>query len=307
MHARRIQIIVVSASVAILLWISVTLSFDYTITVLAPLVIENIPENQSIAVPLPHAVQVRFRGNGWRGAALVFGNDAQCVIDIASLPNTRRKLGLNDIVDRMPGAPGLQPLDMRPESLLIDFDRKVARRVPVEFRGTLEFRSGYGQAGQISLSPESVTVIGAASVLQPLDTWPTGSVSFADIKSSIDAEIALGDSGAQYLSVVPRTVRMRVDVQQLAEKTIAGLPVLVRGVPSNREVILVPPRIDLVVRGGVDQLATLVNSEFVVSVEYDALLRDTTGFAEATVVPPEWIRVVSKKPDRMQFVLRKRL
>jgi hypothetical protein len=102
-------------------------------------------------------------------------------------------------------------------------------------------------------------------------------------------------------------VRVHIDVQQFAEKTVTGVPVETRGVPYHREVILIPPRVDLVVRGGVQQLSTLTDDSFRVTIDYKDLLEDSSGYADPMVILARGIELVSKKPERMQFVIRKRL
>ncbi|MEK9136589.1 MAG: hypothetical protein AAB393_05655, partial [Bacteroidota bacterium] len=117
----------------------------------------------------------------------------------------------------------------------------------------------------------------------------------------------LADSASHYLTLSPPTVHVHIDVQQYAEKTIAGLPVEARSVPQNKEVILIPPKIDVVVRGGVDQLATLSNDSFHTSVDYNVIVADSTGYTDATIVAPKGVQLVARKPERMQFIIRSRL
>ena len=177
-------------------------------------------------------------------------------------------------------------------------------RPAVALEASLNFRQGYGQVGSTTVTPESITVSGAASLLSTIRTWPTTLLSIDDVKAPIDTDVSLADSASHYLAFSPQTVHVRIDVQQYAEKTVTGLVVEALSVPSNREVILIPPKIDVVVRGGVEQLASLNGESFHATVEYATLLSDTTGYASADVAAPKGVRLVNKKPELMQFIIR---
>lgn len=307
MEKKRFQIIIAAVLFAILLWVSVNMSYDYQIIVSVPLIIENLPVGKAIANPVPKFVQLKLRGNGWRSAAFSLSATPPCLLDVTTLPANKRGLILSDIVDRMRMPLGIEAVDMKPESVFISLDRYAHKQVPIVLNADFTFRSGYGQVGPTLLVPESVSVGGALSLLPAISSWATAHTTFADLKSSIDNDIPLSDSASQYLWLSPATVHVRVDVQQLAEKTIAGLPVQTYHVPLNKEVILIPPRIDIIVRGGVQQLATVVGDSFRASIDYDDIVADSTGYADVAITSPKGVQLVDRKPGRMQFIIRTRL
>jgi hypothetical protein len=307
MEKTRFPIIFATTLSAILLWVSVNMSYEYQIVVPVPLVVENLQPTMAIATPLPNVVHLKLRGNGWRCAALMLGATRRCILDVNTLPTNRRALTLNDIVDRIPIPLGIQPVDMKPESLFVGFDVLTQKRVPVTFEAAMTFRRGYGQVGATTITPESVTVSGAEALLSTIHRWPTERFSIDDIKAPIDTDIPLTDSASHYLTFSPEVVHVKVNVQQFAEKTVTGLVVDALSVPYNREVILIPPKIDIVVRGGVEQLAVLTADSFRASVDYASLLVDTTGYTSASITAPSGVQLVNKKPERMQFIIRTRL
>jgi YbbR domain-containing protein len=307
MEKKRLPIIVAATLFAILLWVSVNMSYDYQIVANVPLIIENLPAGKAIANPVPQAVHLKLRGTGWRSAAFSISGTPACLLDLDNLPSHKRGLVMSDIVDRMRMPLGIEAVDMKPESVFISFDRYAQKQVPIVLDAALAFRSGYGQIGQAVLTPESVVVGGAVSLLPTISVWPTVHTTFTDLKSSIDSDVFLADSASQYIWLSRPTVHVKVDVQQLAEKTITGLPVEMRSVPSNKEVILIPPKIDIIVRGGVQQLATVTSDSFRASIDYDDIVADSSGYADVAIVSPKGIQLVDRKPERMQFIIRTRL
>lgn len=307
MRNKRIHIILATTLFAILLWGSINMSYQYQVTAAAPLVIENIPAGRAIKTPVPHDLQMRFRGTGWRLAPLVWGSELTYALDLKTIPATQNALTLNDIAENLNLPAGIQPLDMKPDSIYILLDSQTQKRVPVILDHTVTFREGYGQVGNTIVTPESVTIGGAKSLLQRIDLWATTRISFENLKAPVDTDVPLAESASYMLSFSPSSVHVRINVQPFAEKTIPGLTIRVHSVPPNREVILIPPKIDIVVRGNIEQLSELTGSNFEATVDYDAILADTSGYVDARIDLPPGLQVVNRRPERHQYIVRKRL
>jgi YbbR domain-containing protein len=307
MKRKRIHIIVGSALFGILLWVSINMSYDYQTTVTAPLLIQSLPRGMAIKTPVPRTVTLKFRGNGWRLATLLMGSKLECIVDLNSLVQGRGMIDIGDVVERLNLPIGVQPVDMNPDSLFVALEASAEKKVPVILDPHISFREGYGQVGAIFIKPESVTIAGAESVLQTVTAWRAGRGMFESLRAPVDADIPMADTATQMFSVSPQKVHVSINVQPLAEKVFSGLLVEVRGEQPNREVILIPPKIEIVVRGGIDQLSTLVISDFRATVDYNIILSDTTGFTDVEIMPPAGVQIVARRPERLQYIVRTRL
>jgi YbbR domain-containing protein len=212
-----------------------------------------------------------------------------------------------DIADLAPSRVGIHLVDVKPDSIYVGLDRYRERTLPVNLRITTSFRDGYGQVGNATIAPESVTVGGAASVLSTLTSWPTLRATFEDLRGPVDADLPLLSGSARSLTLSVSTVHVSLNVQQFAEKTLTGVAVEATGIPPNREIIFIPPKIDLVTRGGIKQLASVLPGDFHATVDYRSILADTTGVVDPQVSGPAEIQIVSKRPDHLQYIVRKRL
>ena len=307
MKKRKLHIILGSTLFGILLWLSINMTYDYQTTVSAPLVIKNLPQGMAFKSPIPRTLQLKLRGNGWRLASQLTGRELDCVVDLATLPPKQHAIVLADVAERINLPIGVQAVDMKPESLFVSLDQYAEKRVPIVIEPPLTFREGYGQVGLVAIKPESVTVGGAESALRRISVWPSGRGSFANLRASVDTDIDITDSSTQSIVLSPSKVHVTVNVQPLAEKVFSGLSVEVRGEQPNREVILIPPKIEIIVRGGIEQLSALTRNDFRATVDYSAILADTTGYADVDVIPPSGIQVVARRPERLQYIVRMRL
>jgi hypothetical protein len=300
---------------------------QYQITLTAPLVIEDLPRGWAIRTPIPRTIQLRYYGDGWRLALLQLGAQPRLEIPFTSL---RQRGGVSqhrdvtssgmqlpeangrivtqqDITELVPARTGVQLVDVKPDSIYMEFDRYDQRSLPVVLDVAASFREGYGQVGGATVTPESVIVGGAASNIWILDSWKTARTAFDDLRAPVDADLPLVASTTPPLTLSPPIVHVSINVQPFAEKVLNGITVEGLGVPSNREIIFIPPKIELVARGGIKQLASLVPADFQVRVEYLSIVADTTGVVDPIVTGPAGIQIVSKRPERLQYIVRKRL
>ena len=305
MKSKRIHIIPATTLFGILVWASVNLSYQYQTTITAPVVVEGLPRGKAIRTPLPKSVQLRFSGEGWKLAALLLGPEQKCVLDVNTLTSYQKAITLTDVSERLAIPSGVQPLGMKPESLYVALDGYAQKQVPVVFDAYVSYREGYGQVGTTAILPESVSIAGAQTVLKTIGSWPTTRRTLENVRSRIDITIPLTDTIPYWVTVTPGVVGVTIDVQPFAEKLVASIPVDARAVPPDCEVILIPPKIDLVVRGGIDQLSNLKLNDFNASVDYTTLLADSSGFTDPQISAPPGIQIVSRRPDRLRYVVRK--
>ncbi len=307
MKPRRIHIVFAAILLGVFFWLSVNLREQYQVSIDAPLSIDGIPEGMAIRTPVPPELQLKFRGDGWRLAALLIGSEPRLHIPLSSLPPDNRIITINEVLDRIALSPEVQLIDINPDTVSIVLEHKKEKRLPVVPDVSITFRDGYGQVGPLSVSPDSVTVYGAGSILEGISGWRTATVRFDDVKNPLEEEVSMARSTDLLLECVPASIHVRVNVQPFAEKVFSGLPVEIHDLPPNRDVILIPPKMEIVARGGIRQLASILPVDFQVSVLYAAILADTTGYVDPAVAAPPGVQVVTKRPEKLQYIVRKRL
>jgi hypothetical protein len=307
MNQKRIHIILATTLSASLLWVSVNLGNTFQTQTTIPLIINGLPSGMAMQAPVPRSIQLKLRGDGWQLAAMTLGAPMQCTIDLTSLQAGQSSITIFDVVERLGIPGGVQPLDMNPDSIIVAFDSLAERRVPVKLDYAVTFRDRYGPVGPATATPESVTLRGARSVLAAMKQWKTAPVVFENLKAPLDMPVRLAESDRYQVEVSPQEVRLRMDVQWFAEKILSGIPVEVQSVPPHREVILVPPRLELVVRGGVDMLSHVNPPDIRASVDYGRILSDTSGSLTPEIDAPPGLQIISTRPERFQYIVRKRL
>ncbi len=304
---KRFHIVIGAVVFAILTWVSVNMRDEYTVTRHLPVVLENTKEGRALKFPVPRFVSVRFRGSGWAITGLYLSPDVKYYIDVASLGAEDFVITGRDLLEHIILPVTLQILEVKPDTLRLAIDEYVEKRVPIIPHIYVNYHDGYGQVGPMQIDPESAVVGGSEYMVRRTASWPTVYKKFDNLRTPVDMDIPLEESPNYSVEAFNRSTHLKIGVQPFAEKTITGIPVTAVGVPSNREVIFIPPRLDIIVRGGIDQLAKLTVEDFSTVVNYQLLISDSMDVVIPQLEAPREVRVVSKKPDKVQFIIRKKL
>lgn len=289
------------------MWLSINLGHEYTITRQIPVVLENMKDGTALRYPVPKSVSVRFKGLGWQLAVLSISPDVKYYIDVSTLTKEGFSITQENLPEHVKLPIAALAVDVKPETLQLGLDIYKEKRVPLLPQIALLYHEGFGQVGPLSLRPESVVVAGAKTIVDTISEWHTSYKRYDDRRAAIEEDISVEESNSYDIEVYPSSTRLHVDIQPFAEKTIAGIPVVALSAPLNREVIFIPPKMDVTVRGGIDQLAALTLSDFRVAIDFSFLLEDSIGIIQPQLHSPEGIRVLKKSPERFQFLIRKRL
>ncbi len=307
MENKRYHIIIASILFAVLMWVSVNMGYEYTVTRHIPVVIENLKEGKALRFPVPKYVSVRFKGHGWLMAGLYFLTNVTYYIDVSSLNNEQFTITARDLPDHVKLPLPVQPVDVKPDTIMLALDDYIEKRVPISPHLLLDFHEGYGQIGSVKVVPESVIIGGGREIVTRVSQWQTSFQRYDNLHTSIDAMVSLEEPTNYSLEIFHTSTRLVVNVQPFAEKIFTGIVLRAVGTPANREVIFVPPKIDVTVRGGIDQLAKLSNGDFQSTIDYQQLLQDSSGITAPMVSAPQEVKVINRRPERFQFYIRKRL
>ena len=307
MTSRRYHIIFTAVLFAILMWVSINMGYEYNLSMKVPVVVTDLPNKMALKHPVPRFLHTKMRSTGWRLASSLLSGGAECVLNIGSMKGQRTIFVNGELKDQIKVSAGIFPLDISPDTIVIELEPYKTKKIPLLLDVGMEFRDGYGLVGNMTVSPESVVIGGGVSKLSAIESWKTEPKVFRDLREPVSTDLPLETPDDQSIMVYQKSARISFEIQPFAEKTFSGVPVEARVAPVNREVIFIPPRIDVTVRGGIDRLASLAADDFRISVEYEILVAETTGIVQPRIDAPQGVRVIGRRPERLQFIIRKRL
>jgi hypothetical protein len=192
--------------------------------------------------------------------------------------------------------------DIQPRSVPIQLDEVARRTVRVLPRVTAVPDSGYAVLDGLTVSPDSVVVIGPDTALRRLHEVPTVPVALTGLTAPVRRTVRLDTTGLGPIRVSPENVEVSVDVAFMAERVLMGVPVTIQGdrVPTTAAT---PPAVIVTVRGPASRLVRLTrDSVTVVALRTDT---DRSETVPLEIVPPEGLTAVAT-PDSVLLQRRAR-
>lgn len=300
---KNLPILIASILFSIVLWASVSLSNEYFATYKIPLDIADFPDGYNTGTNIPEEVSVKLRGNGWKLISVNLGADP--VYQISAEGDSGRKTAnlFNYLADNQWLSTDIEVMDIYPDTISYYVERIISKQVKINPILNLSFKPGYGLASPVKVIPDSAFIYGPYSYVNSLSSLPTEIIKIENIDERTVEKVNL--QNLQGMSYETSSVSVIFDVQRIVDKTFAGLPVEVRDIPADRDVVLLPNKVDVGLKGGIDILGKIDPASIQLYVDYRDVVLDTLGSVTPKIVLPENTGVMFIKPDNLRYVIKK--
>jgi YbbR domain-containing protein len=250
----------------------------------------------------PREARVTVQGDGWDLLALsrttppleVDAREAEVDVYRAAAESNRLPQGVT-------------VQSVAPTSLTLDLEPRITRTLSVRLRADIDAASLYDILAEPSVSPDTVVVSGARSIVNALRYWPTQRVVLEGLNESVREYIPLSDTLEGLLTTSVEAVELTVPVALFTEAS-RELDVRTEGAPPGADPIrFIPSKVTATYRIPVDQYEASDDAEdFYAFVPYADAINDTTGTVQPVLHLPESLAVrdVRFEPRRLQYRIR---
>jgi len=290
---------------SLLLWVYLSLNLFYTITLIVPLDV-NVSKSQALANKIPPSIYVTVKGKGWDLGGLLISENLTYNLDLTGVKKDIRINTFQAVTERLNIPHDVEILNTYPDTVRISFDKVQKKRVRVRNNINIILKEGYKIVGNPEIIPDSVKITGAKSILSEIKYIPTETKTFDNINESISIVVRLSDTLSNLIRIEPQEVIIEYDVELSAEKSYEDLSIVVYNVPSDKDVLLIPPKLKLSLRGGVEQLSQINPSEIIVGIEYFLIESDTLGFVTPVIELPIDVDIINFEPQKFQYIIKKK-
>ncbi len=302
---KKTHVIIASLVLSILVWLSVSMNYEYSVAIKVPFKISNLPQNMALVSPIPRTILVRVRGTGWQLASAYLSTTTSINVDFSNFNKDRIVLTSRDMGYSLDLGSSTTILSFTPDTVVMALGRIETKRLKVVPRIEVEPRKGFIVVGPPEVSPDSVTVTGAARLVSRLDAWYTQRKPFKRVMNSINTTIPLSDTLGGIVTLGAKVVNVGVNVQQVAENTYKDIPIRIVNNTDSSDVILLPPTVDVTLRGGINIMSEIAADSLSVTVNYNQLIHARFPSVKPVVKAPSMLQVISVDPDSVEFVIRK--
>ena len=299
---KKLNIFLASVVFSIVLWGSISLSDYYYTNIDVKLSLVNFPDGYTTGSPIPDKVRLRVKGRGWKLLSLNVGPESEFIVT-ADKDSGWHSISLYNYLESNRWLlSDVDIINILPDSIRFFVERTMSKKLPLISNLNLEFKPGYGLASEIILKPDSVMVTGPISYLKPMKEINTQNKSFGPIDTKTENEVGLPEKKGFSYNI--NVIDVLLDVQKIVDKQFDNIVVEVSNVPVGKEVVLLPNKITLNVRGGIDILGKLNENQFRAKIKYHDLVQDTTGSVAPVIEIPKNVTLQYLKPERLRYIIR---
>jgi YbbR domain-containing protein len=288
------------------LWIYINLNLSYSLDLNIPVDVQ-YSKSQAVSEEIPGSIDITVKGKGWDLLSILISKDLKYSLDISKLKKDTKIITEQFVNERLNLQPSVSVLKINPDTINISFDKVSEKFVPVKNNITVKLVDGYSIIGSPALSPDSVKIKGSSNLINKIKFIPTEQKIYTGVNTGISGIIRLKDTLSSLIKIEPLQVSFSYVIQLSAEKNFEEVEVGILNVPEDKEVLLIPPKITLSLRGGVEQLTQINASDISVKVEFSNIENDTLGFVVPSVTVPEETSLLNIEPQKLQYIIKKKL
>jgi len=297
------KILFLSIFFAVILWIYLNLSYTYSIEVNVPLEV-TYSKSEAVADQLPSDLDVTVNGKGWDLLNILMFKKLHYKLDLSKYKQESKIITNQSIQDRLNLPSNITLTKIEPEEIDINLDKYSEKYVRLRSNLIVRTKDNYKLVGTIKLSPDSVKIIGANSVLSKIKFIPTEVKVIEDINSNMSGLINIKDTLVNLIKIEPKSVRYNFNVELSADKNFEGIDIAINNVPDNKEVLLIPPKAEISLKGGVEQLSKINPSEIKLFIDFKKLEDDTLGYFVPEIQLPVEANVININPPKFQYIIK---
>lgn len=216
-----------------------------------PLQLTGLGRDQVFTGALPEKAMVRVRGRWTAIRALLADQDAKLLVDLSSYKSGERHVFEQRSVEQQLPVDSLEVVSVQPAALDVRVEPLEERDVPIEPVVQGEPASGFRALPKLAeASPATVRISGPASAVRRVTRIRTAPVDVAGAEGDVRQTVRLLPPAERATRLALEEVQVSVPLQELElTKTLAGVPITVRGCPADTRCVLEPAEAGLRIEG----------------------------------------------------------
>lgn len=259
--------------IAISLWFAVNLNGIFNITVNMPLEVGNIPNDMALTDKLPEYVEVSLSGTALPLISL-YNNPPSIPIDV---DNAEVNL-FNQVRQQMNSYQEVEVSKVDPILVTVSLEKKITKKVPLKLNWDFSFESRFGLISSPTISPDSISVTGAASQLKSITEWVIkDSLKLAEIKDDIEVVVPV-DNNNPLIEITLESLTLTANVSEFTENETT-VYIRTRDLPRGQNITYNPSSITIRYDVPLEQFSEITNeTPYIVYIPYRKIQEDETGF-----------------------------
>lgn len=309
---RRVFTFLVCLLVSMFFWLMMSLSKEYSITVSFPVNYVNLPTDKIVSNQLPETIDIEIISSGFN--LLLYKIRQQRETVLLDMKDARQYISRNHYyllcnsrIDKITAQfnNDIKVAKINPDTIFLNFNKKVSKRVPVIASINIDFDSQYQLSDSIKVTPSFIDISGAADVLDKINSVETIPVNLKKVSSSLSLKLGLLKTAAlKQVEFSESEVHAEVNVKKYTEASLE-LPIEVSNLPHGYSLKTFPDKVTVKYNVAFDDYATINPLQFTASVDYMKIEQGSNKLKVVLEKYPSNIRSVKLIIDKVEYIIRK--
>ena len=257
---------------SILLWISVSLSENFIVTVRAPLKVTDLPVNNGVSSISADEVFIQLKGNGWNLAKIFLGSPEEFTVSARRKLGKHRELLRSYVESNQWITSSFQVIEISPQSIEFSVGKILSKKVRVAPTLNLVYKDGFGLVSNYTITPDSIEIFGPGAIINNIDSIMTEPLQLLNISENIKDELTL--IIPQGVESKRRKCELQFEVQKIVETMINDIVIEPLNVPQLKEIDFYPNKISVTLRGGIQRLGKITKDSIRAYINYWDVIND---------------------------------
>jgi len=309
--SQKIAIPVGSLILALLLWLFVVSEKEYNLVLDLPIEARNLSALMAHKEEVPSYASIKIRGTGrnlFKSILLKNYAGFKLVLDLEGI-SEEYEFNLNDYFEKYPRKVVL-PLNYNlsfveviyPNRIKISLDEYQVKKVPIIPNLHISPSPGFMLVGDINFEPEMIEVAGPKEEIALINHVQTLEDTINNISIPFNGKIKVVSS-QRLIEYKPTHVQISLDIQQISEKIIADIPVIINNVPKKIRVFPSPQTVSLTVIGGVQRIASIDPEEIKVYINFNNWSSQTQFYEPKVNLPSGLLNWKDISPKSLEIAV----
>lgn len=314
LNNRDVYVFLVFLLIATAFWFMNALRDNYLADFSYPVRFVNVPDDEIVVGGTDQKVAVKVSANGYTIVRQRLNRSfAPLVFDVAQMRRSAAgengnawvltRSQMNRVREQL--LVGMDLVELRPDTLVLQIDKIRDRKVPVVLKGSISFEKQFLQAGDLVFNPDSVMISGPASLVDTIQAVATRSLNVELLSESYQQKVQLERLPNVKLS--HSEAELTIPVEPFSEKTIS-LALQVVGLPDSLQLKAFPSAVELTFRAGVSRFESIQPSDFRAVVDASEVLKNQRPARLRVRIErvPEHIQAYDFSPLFVEYLLERR-
>lgn len=196
----------------------------------------------------------------------------------------------------------IKVININPDSLVFRYDVNQVKKVPVKADLDVSFFQGFNTLDSVKVKPDSIKLIGPASLLKKINFIKTKHKTFSDLKANVDKPIQLVvDSISDEVKVESNMVQFHLEVSKFTEGVVT-LPVTIVNVPEGIKINYFPKQITVKYATAINNFNSISNEDFKVECDY-ANSKNKSYLIPKIVAKPKNVKNIRLQEQQIEFII----